>query len=121
MKFLISGFGHAGKAYAQAIEKKFKNAIIYVNDIDTKIYIPKRYLDLRFEKNDFYDLAIIATPPSYHLESLKSIIHHSGLVILEKPISTNIDEHQEIMELAEEKGNIYFSFHALFGSKCGKS
>ena len=117
MRFLISGFGHAGKAYASAIEARFNQPEIYIKDINSSVIIPKGYIRVGDHGVDFYDVAIIATPPGAHLQALRSIIGCSKLVIVEKPIAIEQREYYQIMQLAAINANVYFSFHAFFGKE----
>lgn len=48
------------------------------------------------------DLAVIATPPEFHLDECRILFSHGINVICEKPLTETLDESIEIVRLAEE-------------------
>ena len=117
MKALIIGFGHAGKAYTAALEATFNDIQIHIEDNNPLIEIPDKYLFFEKNKELFYDLAIVATPPDSHYEVMLELSKKSNLVIVEKPIAISWSVHQKILKFASENDGIYFSFHAAFGKE----
>lgn len=117
MKALIIGFGHAGKAYTAALEATFNDIQIHIEDNNPLTEIPNKYVFFEKNKQLFYDIAIVATPPSTHLVVMKKVYTRSKLVIIEKPIAIDRSDHNEILQFANENPGVYFSFHAAFGKE----
>jgi len=117
MKALIIGFGHAGKAYTAALEATFNDIQIHIEDNNPRTEIPDKYVFFEKNKQLFYDIAIVATPPSTHLVVMKKVYTRSKLVIIEKPIAIDRSDHNEILQFANENPGVYFSFHAAFGKE----
>lgn len=115
MKTLIIGFGHAGRAYAIALEAIFNDIQIHIEDINPCTEIPDKYVFFEKNKKHLYDLAVVATPPVSHYDVLLEAYKKSNLVIIEKPIAISWSDHQKILQFASENDGIYFSFHAAFG------
>lgn len=55
-----------------------------------------------FWKDDSLDIVYIASPNSLHFEQAKSAIQAKKHLFVEKPIFSNLDEWEEVFDLAEE-------------------
>lgn len=101
-KVLIIGFGRAGKRHAKLLRTHFpeRNCVFGIIDhrvkasdnieqyiIDNAIYNSMLY-DKSFDDalNIGWDIAIIATPPQYHLWYMEKCISNHMWVMLEKPL-----------------------------------
>lgn len=118
MKVCLVGFGHAGKSYLKAIQKYSRGLQVYVVDIDNRIKndLPN---NVNFSANIPHadmDLAIIATPPSTHLQVYKDLKDSCGTIIVEKPFAVNAREMEEFFDLAEQY-KVFFSIHAIYGKE----
>jgi len=78
------------------------------------------YKDINFStsldevlKNDEIKAIVISTPASTHYEITKKALLHNKDVFVEKPLSLNYKEGQELIELAEEKQKILMVGHLL--------
>ena len=128
----IIGSGSAGNHIAYAFEQYAKK--IYMFDLSKKelsrskkIYI-SRYK--KWNKNiiqssnvsdqKFYDLAIISTPPSTHLNILKKNIQNSNNFLIEKPLSEpndkTIESFSKIIKDYKNKNFFCGYNHRLFPS-----
>ena len=104
MKVCLVGFGHAGKSYLKAIQKYSRGLQVYVVDIDNRIKngLPNNVnFSAKIPHADM-DLAIIATPPSTHLQIYKDLKDSCGAIIVEKPFAVNAREMEEFFDLAEQ-------------------
>ena len=73
----------------------------------------KRYTDYKvmLEEHPEIELAAIATPSGDHAEIAKYLINHGVNVIIEKPMSMNMKDADEIVRLAEEKDVVVSACH----------
>ncbi|MCG9683937.1 Gfo/Idh/MocA family oxidoreductase [Vibrio sp. Isolate23] len=116
MKVLICGFGHAGRAYAQAINSIDSSCQVYIYDLDTNLAIPSWAKKIKDLSSICFDIGIVATPPNSHLRVLEKIIFQCKKIIVEKPIATDKEEYNKIISLANNY-KIFFSLHAYFGKE----
>lgn len=59
------------------------------------------------------DLIVVSTPTSFHLENIKIIVMHNSVkvILCEKPLSYDIEEAKEIVNLCKDKGvEIYVNY-----------
>ena len=112
---LIMGFGHAGRAYCEALKSVQIDWTIDVFDPSPSAQMPAHVRRVELDAAITYDLCIIASPPEFHLENVEYAVDISRVVILEKPIAISLKDYQKIKEISREKKNVYFSFHAMFG------
>ena len=113
---LIMGFGHAGRAYLNALNLR-KNCKISIYDPFLKIKDDNLNFINELSETYTWNLVIICTPHNEHLTSLKKVIHHSKKIIIEKPPSAVKEEINEIMKIADWSKKIYFAYHAYFGKE----
>ena len=75
--------------------------------------------DLRRLDDESYDSAFVLTPPSTHFLIVRSLLKKKKNVLLEKPLSLNPNDSQQLLELAK-KNQVQFSvgyvyrFHPMF-------
>tara|TARA_B100001057_G_scaffold499964_1_gene612734 strand:- start:1936 stop:2877 length:942 start_codon:yes stop_codon:yes gene_type:complete len=98
MQVLVIGNGnHSKKRVLPALEKiKFVERIVIADkNVKNKKMINSsqeiRNIDKELQSNDQYDLIIIATPPYNHKSSLLDAVNKSNNILVEKPISNDID------------------------------
>ena len=128
LKAAVIGAGWAGKMHAQAYKISQNANLIGVSDIaeDKAKEIGE---ELRVFHTTDYEALIkkgakiisIATPPFTHFKITKSVMEHGVNVLVEKPITLDLGEAQELIELAdrsEAKLMVGFSerFHIGFSA-----
>lgn len=110
VKVAIIGYGHLGKWHtqkAQACEKSELIAIVEVNDqrhAEIKESYPniKIVCDLSEIINEI-DAGVIVTPTSFHSSIVLELLNANKHVFCEKPLCSNLDEANQISELAKSK------------------
>ncbi len=126
MQVLVLGNGaHTKKRIVPALKKiPFIESILVadrnarkVNKMDDVLSIVN-YQEV-FKLSINFDLAIIATPPNNHIESLKKINGKSRNILIEKPISNNINvirsnEFKAIYENGSVFESIMYFHHPLW-------
>lgn len=71
--------------------------------------IQKYYTDMEEMLNDEnVDIVYVASPNSLHYSQSKMALEHEKHVINEKPFTPTLKECNELFEIAEKKGCLYF-------------
>lgn len=111
----LIGCGKMGAAHLDDIYYKENVRITYVCDLDEeKAYLFKRKynasnISLDYKdciKKDDVDIVIAATYPSTHLSILKECIASGKHLICEKPITPNLEEGEEFVNLVKQNPQI---------------
>lgn len=118
MQILILGYGHAGRAYANALSSLNFDFELTIVDLDENLrfHIPSGANFSAYIPQINYELAILATPPATHLQELNKLTKKSKKIIIEKPFATSTRELDKIFALSQEN-NIFFSIHARYGEE----
>ena len=120
LKISVLGFGHWGKNILRNLhELGVLHSACDINQEVVDIY-KKRYPDVRFTvfpddifEDDEVDAICIATPASTHYKIAKKALEFGKDVFVEKPLALHVEEAQEIIEVAREKGKIVMVGHIL--------
>lgn len=64
-------------------------------------------------KNEDINGVVISTPAALHYKMVKDALINEKDVFVEKPLSLNVEEGKELVEIAEEKGDILMVGHIL--------
>ncbi|NLM42384.1 MAG: Gfo/Idh/MocA family oxidoreductase [Firmicutes bacterium] len=67
-------------------------------------------------REDGIDYVIICTPNSNHYSAAKAFLQHGIHVVCDKPLTITVEEAQELVQLAEEKGLLFGVTYAF--SQC---
>ncbi|MBZ7986667.1 Gfo/Idh/MocA family protein [Campylobacter canadensis] len=114
MKLAIIGLGVMGKNHYTELKKE--NINLYCFDIVKADFLSKDdnfYLDLdELIKNDL-DAAIIATPTKFHFDIFVKIHKKVKNILIEKPLSFNLEQAYKIKELAKNN-NVCVGFCERF-------
>jgi len=114
--FAIIGLGGRGSVYLNALEEKFTGnyelVAIAEPDKSKKDYIKRKYGlsdDRIFDSDEEFlaqerlsDVAIVSTQDKHHKYEVMKLLERGYDIILEKPISTSLDEVMEIYEYAKQ-------------------
>lgn len=110
--FSILGYGHIGKVHEQAIRGTENANLISIidfnlpSDLDAITYST---LESFLQEDEETDVVVIATPNGLHHEHAIRCLKAGKNVFIEKPLSLNVEEAEEILEVAHEKGLRVFS------------
>ncbi len=111
----IIGCGQMGAAHMDNIYYKENVEVKCTCDTDPQsaMIFKKKYNALRAEtdaqkciSSEDVDIVIIATYPSSHLELLKLCMKYKKHVICEKPITTNLEEGREFLQLVKSNPDV---------------
>lgn len=110
MKIGVIGTGHLGKIHTKLLKNAQNAELVGIYDIDENRakevaeefgIVQYKTLDKLFENVD--GVSIVATT-SAHYEIVKKAFEKNVHVFVEKPITATIEEGQEIVKIAKEKG-----------------
>jgi len=120
IKALCIGFGSSGRRYLKNL-KENKDIEIYVGrrnlskpfSPDLNIFENYKFISYKqIEENGPYDLGLITTPSSLHLESLNFILPYvKDSILIEKPIITSKKDLKKIKKICNNiKVNLFTGF-----------
>jgi len=106
----VVGVGHMGRYHAGVYSELFQTLLVGVVDVDrkrareiAKQYNTRAYFDYRdlLEKTEVVSIAV---PTRDHYQVARDFLEAGVHVLLEKPMTRNLSEAQELFRIAEEKG-----------------
>lgn len=107
----LCAFGMSGKVFHAPFLKEhpgfFLSAVVERSKEDSKEKYPEAMIYRSVEEmlqNADIELVIINTPVQTHYEYAKKALEAGKNIIVEKPFTVNVDEAEELVELAKEKG-----------------
>jgi len=109
VKTAVIGTGHLGKFHARVLSVLNQAEFVCVVDIDeergkeiaAKYNVPwvEKYTDIV----DEVEAVTIATPTIHHFEAVKFFMEQGKHVLVEKPITSEIAQAEELVKLADKK------------------
>jgi predicted dehydrogenase len=112
----LVGSGHIGKFHAR-IYKELANAeLVYIADINPERQKVAQKLKVPFTSSHRdligkVDAVSIAVPTRFHYEVARDFLESGTHVLIEKPITTTIEEADELIGMAEKRGLVLVSGH----------
>ncbi len=111
VRFAVVGLGHIGKRHAEVIFRNAESELIAIIDIDTNKKSIAEKFDSRFfnslesflECNTEVDVINIATPNYLHASQAKIVLENNINVLIEKPMTLNFEEADELSQFASER------------------
>lgn len=108
----VIGLGAISQIHFEAIEKceRLELTGIYARKQDEARSEAEKRGGKAFETpdelmgNPNVDIVVLLTPPGIHKELINKAIHYNKHILLEKPIGTNIEDIEEYIQAASEKG-----------------
>lgn len=110
MKIGIIGVGYWGKNYARIFNELGHQ--LYCCDIDKTKRI-KGYKFTTDYKQLEVDAVVVSTPPATHYEITKYCLEAGKDVLVEKPITLNAKEAEELVQIAKEEEKILMVGHTF--------
>lgn len=124
MKFCVIGFGGRGNVYSRQFTEMGLDLVGVCDNNEKKLLQAKSRYNLSDEKlfnddDNFFklgkiaDLCVISTPDNCHIKHAIIALEKGYDLLLEKPISTNIEDCNVIYELAKKLNRKVFVCHVL--------
>ncbi|MFC1824782.1 Gfo/Idh/MocA family oxidoreductase [Thermodesulfobacteriota bacterium] len=116
----IVGTGYWGKNLVRNFQELGHLAMICDSNEIIKSGFEEKYPDTRYSinysevlDNDEVDAAVIATPAATHYQMAKEALNAGKHVFVEKPLSLNLKEGEELVSLAEKNSLVLMVGHIL--------
>ena len=113
-RILITGCGHMGSLHLEMLQARGLAPFICDKNEVTKSGVCVSG-DLCSFLDEVYDLAIIASPTSTHLEVFSELAPFAKRVLIEKPLASNLKECKEIEKISAKTGcEVFLGFCERF-------
>lgn len=122
IRVAVVGAGHWGPNLIRYFENPPTSTVQWVVDRDERRLrqVQERYVGVAVSPDsssafadDAVDAVVIATPTSTHYPLVKAALEAGKHVLVEKPITTRVDEGEELCELAERQGLVLMVGHVF--------
>lgn len=121
IKYAILGYGNRGNVYGEKLHHNGKDVVAVCDTLDYKLERAKKYYqnaEYFDDENEFFakkraDVLIIATMDQLHYRQTLKAIELGYNILLEKPISINLQDCEEIAQKANEKNVKVLVCHVL--------
>ncbi len=117
VKVGLCAFGMSGKVFHAPFLKEhpgfFMAAVVERSKEESKAKYPEAIIYKSVEEmlqHADIDLVVVNTPVQTHFEYLKKAMEAGKNIIVEKPFTVNVDEAEELVQLAKEK-NLFLSVY----------
>src|SRR3989339_1918390 len=118
----IVGCGYWGINYVRVFSELVQTTVVRVCDLNEErlrlvhrkfpYVFPARLLE-ELLSDPHVDAVVVATPAVTHYEVAKACLLHNKHVLVEKPLSTHIEQGKELVQLAEERQRILMVGHTF--------
>ena len=110
LRFAVIGLGYWGPKIVRNLEALPCTQVVIVADLDAyrlaSFSASRPWIQTTTQVEDVFqsdvDGVIIATPVRTHFQLAKKALLYSKHVLVEKPLTTNVSEAEELISLAEE-------------------
>ncbi len=116
MNTLLVGAGYWGKNFIRILEKETnKFELKYIVDTQTEFpeYNCLRSLEDLGKYIDNIDAAIVCTPTKTHFEIVKYLLSNNVHVLVEKPLTTKLDQTEDLFLLAKKNNLTLLTDHTF--------
>ncbi len=122
LNIAVLGAGHWGPNLIRNFDNHLRSRVLWVVDLnaDRLNNVKKRFPQIQTSSDpkdaltdDKVDAVVVATPTVTHYELVKQAIEHDKHVMVEKPLTTDPEQGQELVELAESRGRVLLVGHVF--------
>ncbi len=121
LRFGVIGWGYWGPKIARNLDSLSHAAVTMVADDDahrlTKLKVNQPWIQTTTLLEDIFcsdvDAIVIATPVSTHFQLAREALLHGKHVLVEKPLTANVTEAEELIALAQEQQRILMVGHTF--------
>jgi predicted dehydrogenase len=125
MRFAVIGFGYWGRNYVRLLQRHPDTQLTVIADASTRALAEARAAaagarmspsPLEAIASDDVDAVVIATPATTHFRLAQAALQAGKAVLCEKPLSTTVDECEELIRVADIVGKPLFVGHTFLYS-----
>jgi len=109
IKTVVIGVGHLGKFHARICSENPDIELVGVVDVNeenakkiAQEYNTKSFLDIKEALQEDVDAVHVVVPTDKHFEVTKVLLEAGKHVLLEKPMTSTVDEAEKLLKLAKE-------------------
>ena len=121
LRFGVIGWGYWGPKIARNLDSLSHAAVTMVADTDasrfTKLAVNQPWIQTTTLIEDIFrsdvDAIVIATPVSTHFQLAREALLHGKHVLVEKPLTANVTEAEELVALAQKQQRILMVGHTF--------
>ena len=121
LRFGVIGWGYWGPKIARNLDSLSHAAVTVVADADshrlTKLEVNQPWIQTTTHIEDIFrsdvDAIVIATPVITHFQLAREALLHGKHVLVEKPLTANVTEAEELIALAQEQQRILMVGHTF--------
>lgn len=101
VRIVILGGGSAAQRHFRALKNLFSESNIYIISKYSRPFHSNWHSDFTGLKNKKFEIGVIATPAPFHLESVKILVDVCSIVLIEKPLASNLEDALRILRISE--------------------
>jgi len=121
LRFGVIGWGYWGPKIARNLDSLSHAAVTMVADTDayrlTNLAVNQPWIQTTTLNEDIFrsdlDAIVIATPVSTHFQLAREALLHGKHVLVEKPLTANVSQAEELVALAQEQQRILMVGHTF--------
>jgi len=121
LRFGVIGWGYWGPKIGRNLDSLSHAAVTMVADTDayrlTKLAVNQPWIQTTTLIEDIFrsdvDAIVIATPVSTHFQLAREALLHGKHVLVEKPLTANVSQAEELVALAQEQQRILMVGHTF--------
>src|SRR2546423_11161939 len=121
LRFGVIGWGYWGPKIARNLDSLSHAAVTMVADTDasrfTKLAVNQPWIQTTTLIEDIFrsdvDAIVIATPVSTHFQLAREALLHGKHVLVEKPLTANVTEAEELVALSEKQQCVLMVGHTF--------
>src|SRR6266566_3575731 len=121
LRFGVIGWGYWGPKIARNLDSLSHAAVTMVADTDayrlTNLAVNQPWIQTTTLNEDIFrsdvDAIVIATPVSTHSQLAREALLHGKHVLVEKPLTANVSQAEELVALAQEQQRILMVGHTF--------
>src|SRR2546428_735984 len=121
LRFGVIGWGYWGPKIARNLDSLSHAAVTMVGDTNayrfTNLAVNQPWIQTTTLNEDIFrsdvDAIVIATPVSTHFQLAREALLHGKHVLVEKPLTANVSQAEELVALAQEQQRILMVGHTF--------
>src|SRR5579864_8242650 len=121
LRFGVIGWGYWGPKIARNLDTLPHTSVSIIADLDihrlASLTINQPWIKTTSEPSGVFssdvDAVVIVTPVRTHYKLAREALLHGKHVLVEKPLTANVEEAEELVALAQEQGRVLMVGHTF--------